>query len=207
VQQRYDTGGDTSLGLVCHVFLIVCIGFSLYTIAFTGIAIVSIVRLVDLNPNSQSLLKIIGVFWGSIFCSFAFVLPRLFEAGRERKLQQRRAALDAFSFKNQSRQIPNLNGSTTECELQETHSKTNLNGPSLTTFAIAEGSSDMKFKSADSALFSIELSSSSDHVIGTAVGLDDSKETHVEFNHNETLTKEIFEIRCQPRLVSSANSI
>jgi hypothetical protein len=57
----------------------------MYNVAFTGIVIVAIFNLVDLDQTSQNVLQAVGVLWGSFFCSFAFVLPRLLESRRDRR--------------------------------------------------------------------------------------------------------------------------
>lgn len=53
--------------------------FSMYNVAFTGIVIILIFQLVDLDQVSKIIMQAIGVLWGSFFCSFAFVLPRVLE--------------------------------------------------------------------------------------------------------------------------------
>jgi hypothetical protein len=60
------------------------IGFSMYNIAFTGIVIVAIVNLVELDQVSEIMLQAVGVLWGTFFCCFAFVLPRLLDIARDR---------------------------------------------------------------------------------------------------------------------------
>jgi hypothetical protein len=57
----------------------------MYNVAFTGMVIVAIFNLVDLDQTSQNVLQAVGVLWGSFFCSFAFVLPRLLESRRDRR--------------------------------------------------------------------------------------------------------------------------
>ena len=57
----------------------------MYNIAFTGIIILAIISLVDLDQVSQFTLQAVGVLWGSFFCSFAFVLPRLLEVSRDQR--------------------------------------------------------------------------------------------------------------------------
>jgi hypothetical protein len=57
----------------------------MYNIAFTGIVVVSIMNLVELDLVSQIFLQAAGVLWGSFFCSLAFVLPRLLEVNKERR--------------------------------------------------------------------------------------------------------------------------
>ena len=51
----------------------------MYNIAFTGVVLLLIINLVELDPISQITLQAVGVLWGSFFCSFAFVLPLLLE--------------------------------------------------------------------------------------------------------------------------------
>lgn len=57
----------------------------MYNLAFTGIVVVLTIRLFEFDHVSQVIIQAIGVFWGSFFCSFAFVLPRLLEVQQQRK--------------------------------------------------------------------------------------------------------------------------
>ena len=65
----------------------------MYNIAFTGIIILGIVNLVELDEVSRITLQAVGVLWGSFFCSFAFVLPRLLEVGREKRAYQNTSSI------------------------------------------------------------------------------------------------------------------
>jgi hypothetical protein len=60
----------------------------MYNIAFTGIVVVTVMSLVELDVVSQIILQAVGVLWGSFFCSLAFVLPRLLEVNKEKKCRQ-----------------------------------------------------------------------------------------------------------------------
>jgi hypothetical protein len=60
----------------------------MYNIAFTGVVVVTVMSLVDLDVVSQIILQAVGVLWGSFFCSLAFVLPRLLEVNKERKSRE-----------------------------------------------------------------------------------------------------------------------
>lgn len=51
----------------------------MYNLAFTGITAVTISSVVGLDHSSQIILQTVSVLWGSVFCSLAFVLPRLLQ--------------------------------------------------------------------------------------------------------------------------------
>jgi hypothetical protein len=131
-------------------------------------------KLVDLEPTSQGILQVIGVLWGSLFCSVAFVLPRLFEAEREKKKLQQNQALMTCSFKTRSRQ-PSVpcgdHHSTTEEIIVP--SKTNASVPSLTSFAVVEDISDIQSGNAEESPFSNDSSSNSDNLSRSAIHADD----------------------------------
>jgi hypothetical protein len=138
----------------------------LYNIAFTGIVIVAITRLVDLDPTSQSVLQVIGVLWGSLFCSIAFVIPRLFEAEREKKLQERQPASSSTSFTN----TQNKHALALEFHhhINHLHRKQNSNAEadvlSLTSDTIEKGFPCEQDKICEESCRSIELSSNSDSI-------------------------------------------
>jgi hypothetical protein len=69
----------------------------MYNVAFTGIVIMSIVNLVDLDQVSIIILQSVGVLWASFFCSFAFVLPRLLDVSREHRRRSGRFSNSNFS--------------------------------------------------------------------------------------------------------------
>jgi hypothetical protein len=58
----------------------------MYNVAFSGIVVVTVKSLVELDVVSQIILQVVGVLWGSFFCSLAFVLPRLLELNKEKKV-------------------------------------------------------------------------------------------------------------------------
>lgn len=66
------------------------LGFAVYNIAFTGIIIVVILQVVDMDQSGKLILQAIGVLWGSLFSAFAFVLPRLIEVVQSEKAKRRR---------------------------------------------------------------------------------------------------------------------
>lgn len=55
------------------------LGFAMYNIAFTGIVIVALLLVIDMTQRGILMLQTIGVLWGTIVSSFAFVLPRVIE--------------------------------------------------------------------------------------------------------------------------------
>jgi hypothetical protein len=55
----------------------------MYNVAFTGILLVGASLGRDMDQQSKAMLQAMGVFWGSFFCSFAFVLPRLLELRKD----------------------------------------------------------------------------------------------------------------------------
>jgi hypothetical protein len=67
------------------MYIYVSIVFSMYNIAFTGIVIIMIINIMKLDQVTQIVLQSVGVLWGSFFCSFAFVLPRLLEVNKEHR--------------------------------------------------------------------------------------------------------------------------
>ena len=60
--------------------------FSMYNIAFIGIITIVIVYTMDIDTSGQIVLQSIGVFWGTVFSSAAFVLPRLMRVQSEKKI-------------------------------------------------------------------------------------------------------------------------
>ena len=61
------------------------LGFTMYNIAFTGIIIITLLKLVDMDQESKIVIYSIGIIWGTVFSAFAFVLPRLLEAKEDKK--------------------------------------------------------------------------------------------------------------------------
>jgi hypothetical protein len=85
---EYETASFSKHGRFLKISL-ACIrisaGFSMYNVAFTGIVIVTMISIIDLDQVTQIVLQSVGVLWGSFFCSFAFVLPRLLKVKNERR--------------------------------------------------------------------------------------------------------------------------
>jgi hypothetical protein len=62
------------------------LGFAMYNIAFTGIIIVTILRVADMDQLGKVILQAIGALWGTLFSAFAFVLPRLLESKQQHRI-------------------------------------------------------------------------------------------------------------------------
>jgi hypothetical protein len=60
--------------------------FSMYNIGFILLITTVIVYTMDIDTTGQIVLKSIGIFWGTVFSSAAFVLPRLMRVQSEKKL-------------------------------------------------------------------------------------------------------------------------
>jgi hypothetical protein len=58
--------------------------FAMYNIAFVAVIIVLVVNVADIDGNGQSVLQAIGVWWGTVFSTAAFVLPRLLQVRQRR---------------------------------------------------------------------------------------------------------------------------
>jgi hypothetical protein len=65
--------------------------FAMYNIAFVGGIIVLVMNVADMDGNGQSVLQAIGVWWGTVFSTAAFVLPRLAQV-RQRRSESRHNA-------------------------------------------------------------------------------------------------------------------
>ena len=66
--------------------------FAMYNIALVGVIIVLVISFGQMNPNGNTVLQAVGVFWGAVVSSAAFVLPRVLEIreepqGNKRKVQ------------------------------------------------------------------------------------------------------------------------
>eukprot|EP00526_Cylindrotheca_closterium_P002273 CAMPEP_0113619994 /NCGR_PEP_ID=MMETSP0017_2-20120614/10174_1 /TAXON_ID=2856 /ORGANISM="Cylindrotheca closterium" /LENGTH=946 /DNA_ID=CAMNT_0000529621 /DNA_START=17 /DNA_END=2857 /DNA_ORIENTATION=- /assembly_acc=CAM_ASM_000147 len=59
--------------------------FAMYNIAFTTLMIALVMGTIDTHESGKHVLQAIGVFWGTVFSSAAFVLPRLIQARKERR--------------------------------------------------------------------------------------------------------------------------
>mmetsp|Transcript_11831 Transcript_11831/g.34148 ORF Transcript_11831/g.34148 Transcript_11831/m.34148 type:complete len:354 (+) Transcript_11831:322-1383(+) len=58
----------------------------MYNVAFTGIVIVGINLMIDISQGGELTMKVIGIFWGTLFSSSAFVLPRLMQVKESRQM-------------------------------------------------------------------------------------------------------------------------
>ena len=63
--------------------------FSMYNIAFVGIMVACIVQAAGLDGNGQSIMQAVGVFWGTVFSTGAFVIPRLLQVRETRRVRLR----------------------------------------------------------------------------------------------------------------------
>ena len=57
--------------------------FSMYNIAFTGVILIALFLAVDIEEDGRQMLHAIGIFWGTIVSSAAFVVPRLMQANSD----------------------------------------------------------------------------------------------------------------------------
>ena len=57
--------------------------FSMYNIAFTGVILIALFSAVDVEEDGRRMLHAIGIFWGTIVSSAAFVVPRLMQANTD----------------------------------------------------------------------------------------------------------------------------
>jgi hypothetical protein len=65
--------------------------FAMYNIAFIGIIIILLISLMGVDPNGEKMLQAIGVFWGTVFSSAVFVLPRMMQVRAD--VQRRTSSL------------------------------------------------------------------------------------------------------------------
>jgi hypothetical protein len=66
--------------------------FAMYNIAFVGGIIVLVVNVADMDGNSQSILQAFSVWWGTVFSTAAFELPRLVQVQQRRNKSQQNAS-------------------------------------------------------------------------------------------------------------------
>lgn len=78
--------------------------FAMYNIAFTTLMIALVLGTIDTQESGKHLLQAIGVFWGTVFSSAAFVLPRLLAAKKERKRQKKHNRKMRTNLENKRRQ-------------------------------------------------------------------------------------------------------
>jgi hypothetical protein len=75
----------------------------MYNVAFTGSAVVAIVKFVELDQTSIIVLRAVAVLWGSFFSSLAFVLPRWIEVRKNAILANTLPGRTESSFNISSR--------------------------------------------------------------------------------------------------------
>jgi hypothetical protein len=75
--------------LIPTFLLFLSIAFSMYNIAFTGLVTILAIRFFDLNQVGKIVIQTFSVFWGSCFCSLAFVLPRLLQVQSDNRSTRR----------------------------------------------------------------------------------------------------------------------
>jgi hypothetical protein len=135
--------------------------FAMYNIALVGVIIVLVTQIADLSTNASSILRAIGVFWGTVFSTAAFVVPRI--------LQLQQQSLQGHGRKGSSIRISGLNSAF--CN------SSSLNGSALGSALFNNGSS---------ALSTGDLNDSHEHLRdGTSFRLPKSEATtHVHDNIN-----------------------
>ena len=69
------------------------LAFAMYNIAFTGIVLMLITGLVEMDQVIRLLLQAIGVAWGTMFNSAVFVVPRLMDIHRHLSARRRRSSV------------------------------------------------------------------------------------------------------------------
>jgi uncharacterized membrane protein len=62
--------------------------FAMYNIALVFTIIVIVVNIADIDSNGSKMLQAIGVFWGSVFSTAAFVVPRMIQIRQDNQIQQ-----------------------------------------------------------------------------------------------------------------------
>lgn len=58
--------------------------FGMYNIALVGIVFLLLLSVADIDPSGSRLLQGVGVLWGTVFSSAAFVIPRLLTVRKDR---------------------------------------------------------------------------------------------------------------------------
>jgi hypothetical protein len=112
--------------------------FAMYNIAFVGGIIVLVVNVADMDGNGQSVLHAVGVWWGTVFSTAAFVLPRLVQVRQEKKSSRQNASRHGSG----SIRISGLYESSNNLDMIEESEKESLKKESLNDDAVAIGSKD-----------------------------------------------------------------
>eukprot|EP00980_Cylindrotheca_fusiformis_P001814 scaffold408_cov71-Cylindrotheca_fusiformis.AAC.15 len=78
--------------------------FAMYNIAFTTLMVALVLGTIDTHETGKHVLQAIGVFWGTVFSSAGFVLPRLFAAKKERRRKKKDIRTMRTTLENKRRQ-------------------------------------------------------------------------------------------------------
>jgi hypothetical protein len=62
--------------------------FAMYNIALVGVIILLVASVADMDQNGRSVLQAVGVLWGTVFSSAAFVLPRMMQVRNDERERQ-----------------------------------------------------------------------------------------------------------------------
>jgi hypothetical protein len=114
--------------------------FAMYNIAFVGGIIVLVVNVADMDGNGQSVLQAVGVWWGTVFSTAAFVLPRLVQVRQRRNNSQQNASSALGSDRSTNVHISGLHEPTgrpstcsldmiEESEMEESNDEDSAIGP------------------------------------------------------------------------------
>jgi hypothetical protein len=122
--------------------------FAMYNIAFVGGIIVLVVNVADMDGNGQSILQAVGVWWGTVFSTAAFVLPRLVQVRQRRNESQQNASTasgsDCFTNVHISGLQPSVRSSTLgmieESEREDSDDNDSANGPKDSSLGKEKGS-------------------------------------------------------------------
>ena len=71
--------------------------FAMYNIALVGTVIVVVISLSDMDSNGNSILKAIGVFWGTLISTAAFVLPRMVQVRHDSERERNHTRVSGVS--------------------------------------------------------------------------------------------------------------
>jgi hypothetical protein len=112
--------------------------FAMYNIAFVGGMIVLVVNVADMDGNGQSVLQAVGVWWGTVFSTAAFVLPRLVQVQQRRNHSQQNASSALGSARSTNVHISGLHepsdrsltlGMIEESEMEDNNDNDSAIGP------------------------------------------------------------------------------
>jgi uncharacterized membrane protein len=74
--------------------------FAMYNITFIGIIIILLLSLMGIDPSGEKTLIAIGVFWGTVFSSAVFVLPRMMQVQADGQSQTGSVVVSGVSRKS-----------------------------------------------------------------------------------------------------------